>query len=138
MRPVRLGPVLAGLLAGALGAFAAVLALLAHRVMSPLGGVELPWGLGLSLLCVFALVCAAGALGGAVAAACVAGGWVLCLLLALNGRPEGDYLLAADGVGKGLLWGGLATVAVAFLVALRLEPPVSSSAAPAPSRTLGG
>ena len=63
---------------------------------------------------------------------------MLCLLLALNGRPEGDYLLAADGVGQGLLWGGLATVAVAFLVALRLEPPVSSSAAPASSRTLGG
>lgn len=123
MRSARLGPVLAGVLAGVVGAVAAGLGLFAHRAVSPLGGVDLPWGLALSLLCAFTLVCAAGALAGASAAACAAGGWVLCLLLALNGRPEGDYLLAADEAGQGFLWGGLATVAVAFVVALRLEPP---------------
>jgi hypothetical protein len=123
MRPGRLGPVLAGLLAGVLGVVVAVLGLFAHRQMSLLGGVELPWGLLLSLLCAFALVCAASVLTGASAAASAAGGWVVCILLAVNGRPEGDYLLAADGVGQGFLWGGLATIALAFLVALRLEPP---------------
>ncbi len=138
MTPARLGSVLGAALAGVLGAAASVLGLFAHRVDSPLGGVELPWGLALSLLCVFTLVCAAGALTGASSAACAAGGWVLCLLLALNGRPEGDYLLAADRIGQGYLWGGLATVAVAFVVALRLEPPADRSASPASRRTLGG
>lgn len=137
MRAARLGPVLTGVLAGVLGAAAAVLGLFAHRLMSPLGGVDLPWGLALSLLCAFTLVCAAGAVAGASAAACAAGGWVLCMLLALNGRPEGDYLLAADGAGQGYLWGGLATVAVGFVVALRLEPAPRRPVATTPGRTLG-
>lgn len=138
MSSTRLWPVLAGVLAGVLGAVTAALGLFAHRVMSPLGGVAMPWGLGLSLLCAFTLVCGASALAGAPAGAFAAGGWVLCMLLALNGRPEGDYLLAADVRGQGFLWGGLATVAVAFVVGLRLEPPPGRSVAPAPGRTLEG
>lgn len=136
MTAARLAPVLAGVLAGVLGAVAAGLGLFAHRAMFPLGSVELPWGFVLALLCAFTLVCAAGALAGASAAACAAGGWVLCTLLALDGRPEGDYLLAADGAGQGFVWGGLATVAVAFVIALRLAPIADRSVASSPGRTL--
>ena len=119
----RLGPVLAGLLAGVLGLAVAVLGLFAHRDTAQVAGMDLPWGLVVALLTAFTLVCAAGALAGASGAACAAAGWVACVLLALSGRPEGDYLLAADAIGQGYLWGGLATVAVAFAVGVRLEPP---------------
>jgi hypothetical protein len=130
--------VLAGLLAGVLGLAVALLGLFAHRDTTQVAGVELPWGLAVALLTAFALVCAAGARAGASGAACAAAGWVVCVLLALSGRPEGDYLLAADAVGQGYLWGGLATVAVAFAVAVRLKPPpVAEPSGGAPVRSRG-
>ena len=116
--------VIAPLAAGVLGFGVALLGLLVHRDATRLASIGVPWGVALSLLTSFAVVCAAGALSGAPAAACAAAGWVGCLLFALQGRPEGDYLLAADAVGQGFVWGGLATVGVGFAVGLRLQPPL--------------
>lgn len=105
--------------AAALGAVVAMAGLLAHRDAARLGAVPLPWGLVLALLAAFAVVVAAGSLAGASAAALAAGGWVVCVLLALRGRPEGDFLMAADALGQIFTWGGMVTVAAAFVVALR-------------------
>jgi hypothetical protein len=110
--------------AGVLGFGVGLLGLLVHRDEVRLASVGVPWGVALCLLTSFAVVSAAGAVSGAPAAACAAAGWVGCLLLALRGRPEGDYLLAADAVGQGFVWGGLATVGLGFVVGLRLQPPL--------------
>lgn len=116
--------VVAGVAAGVLGFVVALLGLLVHRDEARVASVGVPWGVALCLVTSFAVVCAAGALSGAPAAACAAAGWVGCLLLALRGRPEGDYLLAADAVGQGFVWGGLASVGLGFVVGLRLQPPL--------------
>lgn len=107
-------------LAGAagLGVGVAGLGLLAHRHVVRVGDVPLPWGLALALVTAFAIVVAVG-LAGAPAAAIVAGGWTVCVLLVLRGRPEGDFLLAADATGQAFAWGGLATVAAGFVVSVR-------------------
>lgn len=107
-------------LAGAAGLGVAVagLGLLAHRQVVRVADVPLPWGLVLALVTAFAVVVAAG-LVDVPAAATVAGGWVLCVLLVLRGRPEGDFLLAGDATGQAYAWGGLATVAAALVVSVR-------------------
>jgi hypothetical protein len=105
----RGGPRLAAAAATALGAALLgagidVLALAIHREVWRPGSLTLPWGLLLGL---------ATSLACGVAAAILAGrrlggmsftvGWIAVLFLALQGRPEGDFVVAADPLGWAFL-----------------------------------
>lgn len=106
---VRLVVVRAGL--ALVGAVICLAVLIAHRhVWSPFG-VELPWGLVLSLLTTYLVVRAAALLDGSPAGAIwCAIGWAAALLYLFGGRPEGDYLFASDWLGYGVLIGGLLAI----------------------------
>jgi hypothetical protein len=109
------------------GAVVAVLALGVHRD----GGSGRPWGL---LLAVAGSAAASVVLSAASnSRGVVLGyglGWGAVVLVALAGRPEGDYLVAADALGWGFVVAGCGTVVVVTAVGL-LRPraaPASSSA----------
>lgn len=106
--------------AAVLGVVVAVTGLLEHRNTVLLGDVALPWGLLLALGTAFFVVVAVGSVAGPTAAAIAAVTWVGCVLVVLQGRREGDFLLAADALGQGFAWGGLVTVAAAFVLAARV------------------
>ena len=103
-------------LAGAVVCFAA---LVAHRHLWSPAGIELPWGLALSLAATY-LVIRAGALldGGPGGAICAALGWVVVFLYLFNGRPEGDYVFASDWLGYGMLLGGLVAAGAGVIVSI--------------------
>ncbi len=98
------------------GVLLALGGLTVHRDTWRLGAFALPWGLVLALGTTLAVVVAASTVLGPAGAPLVAAGWVVCILVVLQGRPEGDYLLAADGLGQAFLWGGLVAVAVGGVV----------------------
>ncbi len=93
----------------ALSVGVAVLAGLLSRAAWRPGDIVVPWGLLLGVgASVATVVLARGgtrALGFAAA-----GGWVAGLAALLNGRPEGDYVIAGDLLGKAFLL--VATVSV--------------------------
>jgi hypothetical protein len=105
----------AALLAGVLVAAAAVAV---HRVLLPLG-------LLLALAATLALAWRLLHSRFPRTATSYAVGWLGVLVLALAGRPEGDYVLASDVPGYVLIGAGLALVAVAVLgvVGRRPGPP---------------
>ncbi|MGH3359777.1 MAG: DUF6113 family protein [Nocardioidaceae bacterium] len=111
------------------GAVLCVASLAAHRHLWTPAGIDLPWGLVLSLGATYLGVRAAGLLdGAAVGALCCAIGWVGVLLYLFGGRTEGDYLIAADWLGYSMLGGGLAAAAAGVFVSMAGPP----SAAPGP------
>jgi hypothetical protein len=83
------------------------------------GDVVLPWGLllavGASAGAVVLARCRARALGFAAA-----GGWIVGLGALMYGRPEGDYVIASDLLGKAFLV--LATVSVLVAAVWRGVP----------------
>lgn len=84
------------------GAGVGVLALLTHR----LGGNTLPWGLVLAAAASVSISWALTVLrAGPTAVVAYGLGWGAAVVVALGGRPEGDYLVAADTLGWGLLIG---------------------------------
>ncbi len=94
------------------GAVAALAGLIVHRQALRVGGTPLPWGLGLGLATEYALLRAAAAGRGIPAALGCGGGWALVVLALQRTRPEGDFLVAADWLGYGFVFGGMLTVAV--------------------------
>lgn len=101
------------------GAVLCLAALIVHRHVWRVLGMELPWGLVLALVASFLAVRAAGLLDGTAAGAvCCAAGWTAVLLYLFGGRTEGDYLLAADGLGYGLILGGLIAVGAGVFLTL--------------------
>lgn len=96
------------------GGLVALCSLVAYRQAWVLVGVLLPWGLLLALVASYSGTSAgallAGARSGAVA---FAAGWLATFVAGFSGRPEGDYLIAADWRGYALLLGGIGGVAIA-------------------------
>jgi len=101
------------------GAVVSLATMIVHRhVWSPFG-IELPWGLVLSLGTTYLVVYAAAMLdGGPTGAVCAAGGWVAMLVYLFGGRSEGDYLFASDWLGYTVLIGGLAAAGAGVVVAM--------------------
>ncbi|MDN5853818.1 MAG: DUF6113 family protein [Actinomycetia bacterium] len=125
----RVGAVRVGL--GVVGAVVCLATLVVHRhVWSPFG-VELPWGLVLSLGTTYLVVYAAGLLeGGPVGAVCAAAGWVVVLLYVFGGQPEGDYLFASDWLGYAVLIGGLLAAGAGVVVSMAGPRPTTSEPRP--------
>lgn len=107
------------------GVVIGVCSLLVHRHAWWLNGVPLPWGLVLSLATDYLCVRAAAVVRGLAGAASLAAGWVAVLLGTLAGRPEGDYLIAADLRGYGYLLGGAAVVGLALVRTVLVSGPNS-------------
>lgn len=100
------------------GAALAVLASVLHRLVWRSAGLTLPWGLALGVAASVLCGIAAGVLLGRAGTFALAAGWVLALYWLLRGRPEGDYLVAADALGWWFL--GLSVGAMAVLVGASL------------------
>lgn len=113
---VRTAAVRVGL--GLAGALTTIVALLAHRHSLSVGPVLIPWALVLTVVATYAATRAAGVLGGAGGAIAYGVGWTLMLLLTYRPRAEGDYLVAGDVRGYGLLAGGLGAVGLAIVQAV--------------------
>lgn len=90
----------------------ALLAALVSRAVWRWHGQVLPWGLVLGVASSAAAVVLARRIGRGVGFA-AAGGWVLGLGLLLAGRPEGDYVVASDGLGNAFLLLATGSVLVA-------------------------
>ncbi|UPK74090.1 DUF6113 family protein [Nocardioidaceae bacterium SCSIO 66511] len=116
---------------GVAGAVVCLAALIAHRhVWSPFG-VELPWGLALSLTASYLVVRAAALLDDRpIGAICAAVGWAVMFMYLFSGRPEGDYLFASDWIGYTMLIGGLVVVGAAVVVSMTGPRPTSGKTAP--------
>lgn len=107
----RLGVLLLGAWVGLLGA-------VVHRTASDVAGVDLPWGLVLTVATV--LLCAMACEHAVrVGAAWFGFGWTL-VLLAQQVRPSGSYLVAADALGWAYTVGGLGACAAVVVLAPRL------------------
>ena len=106
--------VLVAVPAGLLGAAVAVMALLTHRDAVRVADVLVPWGLALATLGSVLPSLALRSLGvGKLAIGAYGAGWCLVVLVLLEGRGEGDYLIAGDVRGWGfLVVASLAVVAV--------------------------
>lgn len=95
------------------GAVAAVCALVGYRHAWVVRGLLVPWGLVLVLAAAHLGTVAAAVVERARSGAVAFGaGWLVVVLVGLTGRPEGDYLVAADGRGYTLLLGEVAAVAL--------------------------
>lgn len=99
---------------------AAVLAGLVSRAAWRWSGQLVPWGLVLGVGASAAAVVLARSVSRGMGIAAAAG-WGLGLLLLLAGRPEGDYVVASDGLGEAFLV--LATGAVLVSAAWRGREP---------------
>lgn len=116
--PLVVGLVTASLVA-ALSLVVAVLAGLLSRAAWRPGDVVVPWGLLLGVGGSVATVVLARGMARPLGFA-AAGGWVVGLAALLNGRPEGDYVIAGDLLGKAFLLS--ATVAVLATAMWRAVP----------------
>ena len=111
----------------ALGAVLAVLAVAVHRTGWRVGGVLVPWGLAIAVSTPVVCGVAAGMLIGKRAGRVAFGaGWLLVIVVAMLGRPEGDVVIAPDWLGWAFLVLGVGPVAV--LVGAALGSPSRSDA----------
>jgi hypothetical protein len=110
-----------------IGAVVGVLALGVHRD----GGSGRPWGLLLAVAGSAAASVVLSAVSESRGAVLGYGlGWGAVVLVALAGRPEGDYLVAADALGWGFVIAGCGAVVIVTAVGLlrpRAEPDLSAS-----------
>ncbi len=112
------------------GAVICLAALVAHRHVWAPFGIELPWGLVLSLATTYLVVYAGGVLdGGPAGAVCAAAGWVAMLVYLFGGRSEGDYLFASDWLGYSVLIGGLLAAGAGVVLSMA-GPRAGVSASP--------
>lgn len=99
--------------AALLGAAVGLLAAVVHRG----GGAARPWGLSLAVAASVAVSAGLATLGaGRGVLVGYAAGWCAAVLVVVAGRPEGDYLVAADPLGWGFLVGAFAVVMVVTIV----------------------
>lgn len=109
------------LLVGLMGAAVAIAAVAVHRIDVPVLGGSAPVGLLLALSASFAMVWALRLIAEpSRTATSYALGWLVAFAFLLFGRPEGDYLVAADGVGYTLMVAGLAVVALGIFSGRRV------------------
>lgn len=94
----------------------ALLAALVSRAAWRGNGHLVPWGLVLAVASSASAVVLARGVNRVMGFA-AASGWVLGLAVLLAGRPEGDYVVASDGLGEAFLL--LATVSVLVTAAWR-------------------
>ncbi len=104
---------------GGLSVGVAILSAVVSRLIWRPDVVSLPWGLVLGVAASASIVLVGRLLSRGLGLA-AAGGWIVGTGLVLAGRPEGDYLLAQDGLGLGYL---LVSVAVVISVASFGGPP---------------
>jgi Family of unknown function (DUF6113) len=98
-----------------IGAVVGVLALGVHRD----GGSGRPWGLLLAVAGSAAASVVLSAVSDSRGAVLGYGlGWGAVVLVALAGRPEGDYLVAADVLGWGFVLAGCGAVVIVTAVGL--------------------
>jgi hypothetical protein len=113
-----------------MGAAVAVAAVAVHRLEVLALGVPLPLGLALGVL---ATVAVAVVLRRIVVpsrlATSYAVGWLVVFALALQGRPEGDYLVAGDAVGYVLMLTAAGVLALGLLPGRRVVDSGSAGAA---------
>jgi Family of unknown function (DUF6113) len=119
----RASRIIALLMAFLLGAVVALAATAVHRVDSHLRGVVLPWGLVLGLVTSLVVGLAARYLLGQAGGVCLGAGWLSLFAWLTLGRPEGDFVIASDGLGWAMLILGLVTMAVLFAITLRRPSP---------------
>jgi hypothetical protein len=107
----------AGLAASvALGAVSCLAGAVVHREAVFAGGIAvLPYGLLLALATTWWVGRAMRQVFGAAGGICVVLGWLTALSWLLLGRPEGDFVVANDMLGWGLLAGGV--IVLGLLVA---------------------
>jgi hypothetical protein len=87
-----------------------------HREAVFAGSVAVvPYGLALALATTWSVGWAMRQVFGAAGGVCVVVGWLLALAWLLLGRPEGDFVVANDWLGWGLLAGGV--IVLGLLVA---------------------
>lgn len=115
----------AGLVAAAaVGSALAVLASVLHRMVWRSSSLTLPWGLALGVAAsVLGGIAAGVLLGRRAGTLTLATGWVLTLYWLLRGRPEGDYLVAADPLGWGFLAASVGAMAVLVGASLTARRP---------------
>jgi len=107
----------AGLVASvALGFATCLAAAVVHREAFFAGGIAVfPYGLLLALATTWSVGKAMRDVFGAAGGICVVVGWLTTLSWLLLGRPEGDFVVANDSLGWGLLAGGV--IVLGWLVA---------------------
>jgi hypothetical protein len=99
-----------------LGAVSCLVGAVVHREAVFAGGYAvLPYGLLLALATTWSVGKAMQDVFGAAGGICVVVGWLTALSLLLLGRPEGDFVVANDFLGWGLLAGGV--IVLGLLVA---------------------
>ncbi|MDO9380605.1 MAG: hypothetical protein Q7T56_17305 [Nocardioidaceae bacterium] len=114
LAPLALGP--AGLAVG-------LLSVVAHRHAVEVGPLVVPWGLALVLATLYTCTRAAALLGGPRGGGfAFAAGFVVTLLASYRPRAAGDYLIAGDLRGYGLLLGGVVVVGFAVVRGLSRPP----------------
>ena len=101
-----------------LGAVVALAATAVHRVDSRISGVVLPWGLALGLATSLVVGLAARDVLGQAGGVSLAVGWLSLFGWLTLGRPEGDFVIASDGLGWAMLILGMVTMAVLLAVSL--------------------
>jgi hypothetical protein len=100
----------------ALGAVSCLAGTVVHREAVFSGGVAIvPYGLALALATTWSVGWAMRQAFGAAGGVCVVVGWLVALAWLLLGRPEGDFVVANDWLGWGLLAGGV--IVLGLLVA---------------------
>lgn len=100
-----------------MGAAVGVAATAVHRLEAGAFGAALPLGLALAVLATFAVALVLRRIPvPSRLATSYAVGWLVVFALALQGRPEGDYLVAGDAVGYALM------LTAAGVLALGLVP----------------
>jgi hypothetical protein len=100
----------------ALGAVSCLAGAVVHREAVFVGGFAvLPYGLLLVLATTWSVGRAMRQVFGGLGGICFAGGWLTAFSWLLLGRPEGDYVVANDFLGWGLLAGGV--IVLGLLVA---------------------
>ena len=92
-----------------LGAAVALASVVVHR--DTLAG--LPAGMALALATTFTVAWAFRCSAWPTLTATYSAGWIVLVAYVALGRPEGDFVLAADGYGYTLLGAGLALAVVA-------------------------
>ena len=99
-----------------LGAVSCLAGAVVHREAVFAGSVAVvPYGLALALATTWSVGWAMRQVFGAAGGVCVVVGWLLALAWLLLGRPEGDFVVANDWLGWGLLAGGV--IVLGLLVA---------------------